>query len=241
MRRDTLAFRLAALTAVSALTATATATAALPPLARAQDSGSAPRAADQQDVTPPARVGAITLLTGTVSFHAAGAESWDPAVLNYPLTAGEGVWTQPGAEARVTLSDTRLVLSGSTELEISTLDERSLVANLPQGEAYVRVRSLLPGETYTLVTPRGAVSIATPGRYIIVAGDAATPTLVTVLDGAATLHEGADTQLGVDQIRVTREVGLTAPGWMIAPSRFQLQRWCRHGRRSWRSRKAARA
>ena len=194
MRGDTI-FRLASFTALSALTVTI----ALAPFARAQDGGNTPLAAGQQDVSPPARVGAITLLTGTVSFHAAGADSWDPAILNYPITAGTGVWTQPGAETRIDVSDTHIILSGSTELEVSTLDERNLVASLSQGEAYVRIRSLLPDETYTLITPRGAVSIAKPGRYVIVAGDTAMPTLVTVLEGAATLSEGADAQLGAGQ------------------------------------------
>ena len=208
MQRDT-TFRLASIMAIFALAVTI----APPPLARAQGDSNASQAADQQDVSPPARVGAITLLTGTVSFHAAGADSWDPAVLNYPITAGTGIWTQPGAETRIDVSDTRIVLSGSTELEVSTLDERSLIANLPQGEVYVRVRSLLPGETYTLVTPRGTVSITRPGRYAIVAGDTATPTLVTVLEGAATLSEGADAQLGAGQ--AAQITGEQAP--------FQLQ------------------
>ena len=209
MHRDTTLFRLAGVTATIALTMAI----ALPPFARAQSGGNASQAADQQGVSPPARVGAITLLTGTVSFHAAGADSWDPAALNYPLTASSGVWTQPGAETRIGISDTRIVLSGSTDLEISTLDERSFVASLPQGEAYVRVRSLLPGETYTLVTPRGAIGIAEPGRYVVVAGDTATPTLVTVLEGAATLSEGAEARLGAGQ--AAQVTGGQAP--------FQLQ------------------
>ena len=209
MHRNTILFRLASVTATIALTVAI----ALPPFARAQDGGNASPAADQQEASPPARVGAITLLTGTVSFHAAGADSWDPAALNYPLMAGTGVWTQPGAGTRIGISDTRIVLSASTDLEIRTLDERSFVASLPQGEAYVRVRSLLPGETYTLVTPRGAVGIAEPGRYVVVAGDTATPTLVTVLEGAATLSEGAETRLGAGQ--AVQVAGGQAP--------FQLQ------------------
>jgi hypothetical protein len=47
-----------------------------------------------------------------------------------------------------------------------------------------------------------------------------------------------DTTLGAVQIRVTREVGLTVPGRMIAPSRFQ--RRCGYGSREWRSSEAAR-
>ena len=56
---------------------------------------------------------------------------------------------------------------------------------MPQGQIYLRLRALAPGETYTVTTPRGAVTIAPPGRYDIVAGDTDNPTRVTVLEGSA--------------------------------------------------------
>lgn len=193
MRTDSTLFRLAALAAIAGLASTA---APLRAYAQAPTENPAP---DQQEVNPSARVGALTELVGTVSFHAPGADSWSAATLNYPITPGEGVWTQPGAEARIGISDTRIVLNQSSELEVSTLDDRSFVATLPQGEAYVRVRSLLPNETYTLVTPRGAVTIGTPGRYDVMSGDTNTPTRITVLEGAAALSQGVDAQLTAGQ------------------------------------------
>jgi len=176
MRRDTLLFRLAAIAALAGHSAPLT----LP--ARAQ---SAP-----DEGNPPARVGALTQARGTVSLHAAGADAWSPAAVNYPITPGEGVWTEPGAEARIGISATDLVMAGATEIEVSALDERALVATLPEGEAYVRVRGLAEGESYTIVTPRGGVTISAPGRYAVLAGDTETPTRITVLEGAATLGDG---------------------------------------------------
>ncbi len=180
MRRESILFRLTAGTAFAGLSASF-----IPLSARAQVGPSA------DEASPPPRVGALTRASGTVSFHPADADSWSPAAVNYPVTTGEGFWTQPGAEARIDISDTDLVMAGGTELEVSALDEQAFVATLPQGEAYLRVRDLQPGQTYTLVTPRGAVTIGTPGRYDIVAGDTETPTQVAVLDGAVTLTEGA--------------------------------------------------
>ncbi len=177
MRRDTTLFRLAAIAMMASVSATL-----IPPAARAQPS--------TDEISPPARVGALTRARGTVSFHGAGAESWSPAAVNYPVTSGEGFWTEPGAEARIDLSATDLVMNGATEIEINALDERSFVATLPQGEAYLRLRALTQGETYTLATPRGAVTIAAPGRYAVIAGDTETPTRIAVLEGAATLSEG---------------------------------------------------
>ncbi len=177
MRRDTALFRLAAITAVAGLSAPFG-----PPPARAQASAA--------DMEPPARVGALTGARGTVSFHPDGAETWTPAAVNYPVTSGEGFWTEPDAEARIDLSATDLVMNGATEIEVDALNERNFVATLPQGEAYVRIRGLMEGETYTIVTPRGAVMIAKPGRYAVLAGDTETPTRVVVLDGAVTLSDG---------------------------------------------------
>ncbi|MBV9775517.1 MAG: hypothetical protein JO143_00565, partial [Acetobacteraceae bacterium] len=90
MRRDTPLFRLAAIAALAGLSAPIT------PPARAQTAA--------EEVNPPARVGALTRARGTVSLHAAGADTWSPAAVNDPITPGEGVWTEPGAEARIDLS-----------------------------------------------------------------------------------------------------------------------------------------
>src|SRR3546814_16186663 len=37
---------------------------------------------------PPARVGRLAQMTGTVSFHTAEADQWSPASLNYPVKSG---------------------------------------------------------------------------------------------------------------------------------------------------------
>jgi hypothetical protein len=137
------------------------------------------------EVTPPSRVGRLAWTQGTVSFHTADEDSWSPAVLNYPVTSGNSFWTQPDSEAGLEVSDVLVAMSPTTELDVDTLDDTAFVATEPQGEVYVRVRSLLPGESYTLQTPRGTVTIGTPGRYEIAAGTTETPTLVTVLEGAA--------------------------------------------------------
>ena len=59
-----------------------------------------------------------------------------------------------------------------------------MTATLAQGEVFVQASHLAPGETYSIVTPRGTVSIAQDGHYGIAAGDQANPTTVSVLDGA---------------------------------------------------------
>ena len=127
---------------------------------------------------------------GTVSFHAGDQDSWSPAVVNYPVTSGTAFWTQPGAQAGIEVSDVLVAMDAATELDVDTLDDTSFLATEPQGEVYVQVAGLAQGESYTLMTPRGTVTIAAPGRYEIAAGTTDSPTLITVLDGAAQVNPG---------------------------------------------------
>ena len=136
-------------------------------------------------VDPPARVGRIADLSGTVSFHTADETQWSAATLNYPVTGGDSVWTEPKSSAVLDLGGGRMTLDQASQVDIDTLDTQTVTATEKQGDVYLRVRSVVPGETYTVVTPRGSVVITEPGRYGIVAGDTDTPTSVTVVEGAA--------------------------------------------------------
>lgn len=133
---------------------------------------------------PPARVGRIAKIDGTVSFHTADEDQWNPATLNYPLTTGNALWTEPGARAELQIgSGNRLVMDSGTELNVTVLDDRRFEAGLPQGTAYLSVSDMAPGDSYAIQTPRGLVQITEPGRYVIAAGDDETPSSVTAIEG----------------------------------------------------------
>jgi hypothetical protein len=158
--------------------------------------------ASQTEVSPPLRVGRVARLQGTVSFHAAGAPQWLPATLNYPVTSQDGLWTQPSATAEIEVSDSQIDLNAETELDLGTLDSISVAATLAQGELFVDLREIAPGESWTVQTPRGTVLLGGDGRYGIAAGDTEHPTVVTVLAGAATVtvsQTGAGVQAGPGQ------------------------------------------
>ncbi len=192
MRRHTPLFRLGAALAIGGFV--------LAPLGvRAQDAPPAapPAAAPPADdtataapVDPPARVGRIAALTGTVSFRAAGQADWQAAQLNYPIAMGDAVWTQPNAIANLGLGGIKLVLDQQTEADLDTLTDQTLAVTEPQGAIYVHLYTLAAGTTTTVTTPRGAVNLTATGRYEIVAGDATQPTRVEVIDGAANILVG---------------------------------------------------
>ena len=87
---------------------------------------------------------------------------------------------------------------------------------MPQGEVYLRLRHLAPGETYTLFTRRGSVGIAKAGRYGVYAGDSQHPTTVTVLEGQAQLF-GSGLSVTVAAGQTARITGDTSYAASLGP------------------------
>lgn len=151
-------------------------------------------------VDPPARVGRIARLLGSVSFHGAEQIEWQDATTNYPVTSGDAVWTQPNSAATIDIGSSHLALDQSTEFDFDIVDDHNLQATEPQGVLFLRVRVLPAGDLYRITTPRGAVVITAPGAYELVAGDANHPTLITVVEGSARIDStGASLTLGAHQ------------------------------------------
>ena len=134
---------------------------------------------------PPARVGRLASITGTVSYHLPDADRWEAATVNLPLTSGSAVWTEPASRAVIGVGGNQITLDASTEFDLDRLDDHVLVATEPQGASYLHLRIVPNGDSYTVQTPRGIVGIAAVGRYEVVAGDLEHPTTVTVIEGAA--------------------------------------------------------
>ena len=178
------------------LPATAMAQPSDPAISAAPPAPDAAAATDQPD--PPARVGRLARVRGTVSYHPGSAESWDRAQANWPLTTGDAIWTEPDGRTELELAGGVIQLQGGSELSIDRLDDRSLGATLRQGEVRLRLSRLAPGESLRVQTPRGLVTISTPGRYDIVAGDVESPTRVTVFEGSAEI--GDRMRLGARQV-----------------------------------------
>jgi hypothetical protein len=156
--------------------------------------------AGQENTDPPPIAGSLATISGSVSFHAAGETNWTAATLNYPVTNGEGFWTEKQASATIDVADDSLVLDESTEFDVTTLDQSRFVTTLAQGAIFVHLNSVAQGQTLTVNTPRGAVTISQAGRYEIVAGDTDDATMVTVVEGAAHVSgTGVELDIGPQQ------------------------------------------
>jgi hypothetical protein len=134
---------------------------------------------------PPARVGRISFVSGSLAFHMPGQNEWSAAAVNYPVATGTSLWTEPDARAEIRIGPDTIAMAGSTELDIGRLTPQITQLNLPQGRVYLHVRQLDDNHTFEIAIPRGGVMLLQPGYYDIDAGKEDQPARVAVFEGAA--------------------------------------------------------
>jgi hypothetical protein len=188
-----------------------------PPLPPAQNQDQGQGQPNQNQADPPARVGRVASITGTVSFHDQGDTQWSAASVNYPVSSGNAFWTQPSAETQLEVSDSRIALAPTTEFDIYVLDASGLQGVAEQGETYYHLRDLAPNEQWSVQTPRGLVRFGGEGRYDIVVGTTDQPTLVTVIEGSAQI-DGPNLSLQVSSNQTATITGTDSFQGSIGPA-----------------------
>jgi len=150
----------------------------------------APPLAAQSLADPPGRVGRLSYIEGTVSLHAPDQDQWSQAVVNYPVTTGDGFWTEPQSRAEIEVGPVELRLDESTEADVLRLDDAATQLRVDQGTINVHVIAMPPGGVAVL-TPLGRVDLLTAGSYHIDAGQPGSDNapsnqmMVSVLQGRA--------------------------------------------------------
>jgi hypothetical protein len=163
---------------------------------------------------PPARVGRLSSVSGTVSFHTLDEDQWEPAVVNYPVTEGLSFWTEPGSRAALQLGHGVVRLDGSTEVDVQQFNDQVVQINVPQGSVNFRLRRFEPDETYQVTTPSGTVALTSPGRFHVDAGANGAPGSVTVFEGTAQLvgdNGGGMTIRGGQSVALAGSLPLPSP------------------------------
>jgi hypothetical protein len=146
---------------------------------------STPSRAQDAAQEPPGRVGRLVLIDGTVSYHTADQNYWQRARRNYPVTTGQSFWTEPNSHAAIDIATNRIYLDGSTELDISALDDATAQFSLPEGAVLLMLDVLAQGSPFQVQMARAAVTVSTAGRYELIAGDTEHASQVTVSNGSA--------------------------------------------------------
>lgn len=154
--------------------------------------GIVPVRAARADDDPPTRVGRLADVSGAVSLRPDPAQPWAVAARNQPVTSGMSLWTEPQARAALEIGPAELHLGDQAELDIQRLDDSAFAAQLGQGSVNIDIADLQAGETWTVDTPRGTVTLDRPGEYRIDAGTTQDPTQVVVFSGEAQIAGGPD-------------------------------------------------
>src|SRR5215469_4515861 len=140
---------------------------------------------------PPSRVARLNYENGPVSFRPGSADDWTAATPNYPLTAGDHLWADQGAQAEMHIGSTAVRLNSQTALSFLNLDDRTVQLSLTQGSIHVRILNLPDDETFEVDTPNTAISLLRPGDYRINADADNAVTSVAVIGGEAELTSGS--------------------------------------------------
>ena len=159
---------------------------------------------------PPARIGRLAHVEGEVSLRSGDLENWTPAVVNYPVTTGTSLWTEPDARAAIQIGPSELRLDRETELDVVRLDDETLHLRLARG-AINLTSGAAPSDGPVIVeTALGRIELLLAGRYNIDIGgfdNGAAPSQVTVtaFNGAARISGPNSTfDIGDGQTAVVR-------------------------------------
>jgi hypothetical protein len=140
---------------------------------------------------PPAQVGRLSLISGSVSFLSGILDEWVPATLNYPLTAGDHLWTDTGARAEVHVRYATIRLSSNTEFSFLSLDDQTVQMRVSGGSLNVSLRGVDDGTIFEIDTPNATVSLLAAGSYRVDVQQSG-ETSVTVRTGKAEVTAGWD-------------------------------------------------
>ncbi len=175
---------------------------------------------------PPARIGQLNLIEGTVSFEPPTVNQWAPAQLNYPLTTGDRLWTDVNSRAEMHIGSTQIQLAPQTDFSLLDLENRTAQIQLAQGAIDVRIRHIGDNEAYEVDTPNCAVSLLRPGLYRVEVNSQSN-TIVTDREGGQAEVSAAGSAFTVYGDQSAQITGTDSPSYNIvaAPPPDGFDQW----------------
>jgi hypothetical protein len=219
----------AALLGVAVAGVVAALLAAMP--ARAQDDGSGSQGQTIQadlpaQVDPPSQVARLSVVEGNVSVEPASVNQFSAAEVNYPLTTGDRLYADVGANAELQTDQLAIRLGQQTDLTVTAMTDTLAQFGLASGSAHLRSFSLDPNATVELDTPNVAVTVLQPGDVRVDVDPDSDTTIVTVDSGQVEV-DGNGLQQVMEAGQGVRLVGsnpVTAQ-WMDAAETDGLDRF----------------
>jgi hypothetical protein len=164
-------------------------------------------------LTPPARVGQLSLISGDVRMRVDRVSAWEQAVLNTPITTGSALATQIPGRTEVRLGSTALQLGQGSQVVWTDANDNSLHIEITNGLVALRVRVLAPGERVLLSVKGVTVEVLSAGAYRFRHVADKARLRVWVLEGQARVALGQqDLTLGPgQQVQVDRGIATQWP------------------------------
>src|SRR5580658_5992786 len=132
---------------------------------------------------PPTRVARIAYIAGPVAFEPASMDEWADAPLNFPLTTGDGMYSDAGGRAVLRIGQNSIRLNSLTNFQFVNLSDDVVQISVNSGNLGLHVRRLFDGESWEVDTPNGAVTMLRSGDYRIDTDPDSNFTTVTVFSG----------------------------------------------------------
>jgi hypothetical protein len=139
---------------------------------------------------PPARVGRVSYVTGTLAFYGPGDADWSAARVNLPVATGGWFATDPQSRAEIRIGAETIDLAGSTQIGITDLNDGIRQIALTQGRLDLNLRQLDSNDSAEVDIPRGGVWLLQAGIYDIDSGTADRPARIMVFVGSARFAGG---------------------------------------------------
>ena len=171
---------------------------------------------------PPARVGRVSLVTGSTDAIVTAGADWEAVTLNTPVSAGTALRTSLQSRAEVRVGSASLQLNANTQLRIQALDDEALVLVLERGNVALSLRALAAGERVEVHAGEATFLVTAPGSYHFGHAIGANRCEVRVFAGAGNFA-AASPPLALttgQQVQIdTRTLAVLAQGEAI-PTRF---------------------
>ena len=137
----------------------------------------------QQMEDPPAEVARVSVLAGNVSVEPASVDQFSAAMVNDPLTSGDRIYTDAGANAELETGLAAVRMGQQTDLTVTAMTDPLEQFGLAQGGVHLRSWALPPGTTVELDTPNVAVTVLQRGDVRVDVDPDSGTTTVQVLSG----------------------------------------------------------
>jgi hypothetical protein len=144
---------------------------------------------------PPSRVARVSVLSGNVSIQPASVEQFNVAEPNYPMTTGDRIYADVGANAEIQTGQLAVRLGQQTDLTVTAMTDELAQFGLAQGSVHLRSYNVYQGETVEVDTPNVAVTVLQSGDVRVDVDPANDVTVVTVLSGQVQVNGN-----GVEQV-----------------------------------------